>query len=60
MGDLNSIPSCLGYGRPSQGNTCETCEAKDLCTKVKEDFVPKSVVLRVCEKLEKILAGVTV
>jgi hypothetical protein len=59
VGDLNSIPSCLGYSRPTEGNSCEACEVKDLCAKVKEDFVPKSVVLRVYERLEKILMEVT-
>jgi hypothetical protein len=57
--DLSTLPGCIGYyGRPSQGSACETCEIKDLCAKVKEDFVPKSVVLRVYERLEKILMEV--
>jgi hypothetical protein len=62
MGDLNSIPSCLGFNRPTEGNSCETCEVKDLCAKVKEDFVPKAQLLPIYErvlKLEKILMEVT-
>jgi hypothetical protein len=55
---------CFGYyGRPSQGSACETCEVKDLCAKVKEDFVPKAELLPIYErvlKLEKILMGVKV
>jgi len=62
MGDLNSIPSCLGYGHPSQGNACETCEVKDLCAKISREFLPKAQLLPIYErvlKLEKILMEVT-
>jgi hypothetical protein len=54
MSDLNSIPSCLGYGRPTEGNSCESCEARDLCVKFCREFVPKSTLLGIYERVLRI------
>jgi len=62
--DLDTLPGCLGYyGRPSQGNTCEVCEVRALCSKISREFIPKAQLLPIYErvlKLEKILMEVHV
>jgi len=64
MVDYNTLPGCVGYyGRPSLGRGCETCEVKDFCAKISQEFIPKAKLLPIYErvlKLEKILMEVHV
>ena len=53
-----TMPSCLGLD-PQTTNTCQECDFKDLCEYIRANFIAKDRLQPICEKLEKILTGVT-
>ena len=60
MGDLSTLPGCVGYyGTPTEPNSCDTCALREVCRKVAEEFLPKARLEPVIRRLEKILAEVT-
>lgn len=62
MCDLNSLPGCFAfYGRPNEGNVCESCEVNIVCAKVRQEYIPRAqleLIYKKVRKIEALLEGV--
>jgi hypothetical protein len=53
-----TVPPCFGLD-PQTPDACQKCDFKDLCEYIHANFVARDRLQPICEKLERILTGVT-
>lgn len=60
MVELEAFPACIGYfGKPVEPNNCRTCEASELCIRLKMRFIPKEQLKPIAELIEHVEALLT-